>query len=30
MRFDRDDDLNGRDFDRAVWAYRLHEWADLR
>jgi len=23
MRFDRDDDLNGVDFDRAVWAYRL-------
>jgi hypothetical protein len=23
LRFDRDDDLNGRDFDRVVWAYRL-------
>ena len=23
MRFDRDDDLNGRDFDQAVGAYRL-------
>jgi hypothetical protein len=30
MRFDRDDDLDGRDFDRAVWAYRLLKWADLR
>jgi hypothetical protein len=30
MRFDRDDDLNGKEFDRAVWAYRLSKWADLR
>lgn len=29
MRFDRDDDLNGKDFDRAVWAYRLLQWTRL-
>lgn len=29
MRFDRDDDLNGADFDRAVWAYRLLRWTTL-
>ena len=29
MRFDRDDDLNGADFDRAVWAYRLLQWTRL-
>ena len=29
LRFDRDDDLNGPDFDRAVWAYRLLKWVDL-
>ena len=29
MRFDRDDDLNGVDFDRAVWAYRLLQWTTL-
>jgi hypothetical protein len=29
MRFDRDDDLNGVDFDQAVWAYRLLKWANL-
>ncbi len=29
MRFDRDDDLNGVDFDRAVWAYRLLQWTKL-
>lgn len=29
MRFDRDDDLNGVDFDHAVWAYRLLEWTKL-
>ena len=29
MRFDRDDDLNGSDFDQAVWAYRLLKWADI-
>lgn len=30
MRFDRDDDLNGVDFDRAVWAYRLLKWTNLQ
>ena len=29
MRFDRDDDLNGVDFDQAVWAYQLLKWANL-
>ncbi len=29
MRFDRDDDLDGVDFDRAVWAYRLLQWTTL-
>lgn len=29
MRFDRDDDLNGVDFDHAVWAYRLLQWTTL-
>jgi hypothetical protein len=29
MRFDRDDDLNGGDFDQAVWAYRLLKWVNL-
>ena len=29
MRFDRDDDLNGVDFDQAVWAYRLLRWTKL-
>lgn len=29
LRFDRDDDLNGADFDRAVWAYRLLQWTTL-
>ena len=29
LRFDRDDDLSGRDFDQAVWAYRLLRWTDL-
>jgi hypothetical protein len=29
MRFDRDDDLNGSDFDQAVWAYRLLRWTNL-
>lgn len=29
IRFDRDDDLNGIDFDRAVWAYRLLQWTTL-
>jgi hypothetical protein len=29
MRFDRDDDLNGLDFDQAVWAYRLLKWTNL-
>lgn len=29
LRFDRDDDLNGVDFDRAVWAYRLLQWTTL-
>lgn len=29
MRFDRDDDLNGVDFDQAVWAYRLLKWVNL-
>ncbi len=29
MRFDRDDDLNGVDFDQAVWAYRLLQWTTL-
>ena len=29
LRFDRDDDLNSPDFDRAVWAYRLLKWVDL-
>lgn len=29
LRFDRDDDLNGVDFDRAVWAYRLLRWTNL-
>ena len=30
MRFDRDDDLNGVDFDRAVWAYQLLKWTNLQ
>ncbi|MGB8481914.1 MAG: hypothetical protein WCE63_24200 [Acidobacteriaceae bacterium] len=30
LRFDRDDDLNGVDFDQAVWAYRLLKWTDLQ
>jgi hypothetical protein len=30
MRFDRDDDLKGLDFDQAVWAYRLLKWINLR
>ncbi len=30
MRFDRDDDLNGVDFDQAVWAYRLLKWTNLQ
>ena len=30
LRFDRDDDLNGVDFDRAVWAYRLRKWTNLQ
>ena len=29
LRFDRDDDLNGVDFDKAVWAYRLLKWTNL-
>ncbi len=29
LRFDRDDDLNGIDFDQAVWAYRLLQWTTL-
>ena len=29
MRFDRDDDLNGIDFDHAVRAYRLLQWTTL-
>jgi hypothetical protein len=29
LRFDRDDDLNGADFDKAVWAYRLLKWTNL-
>ena len=29
LRFDRDDDLNGSDFDHAVWAYRLLRWTNL-
>ena len=29
LRFDRDDDLNGVDFDRAVWAYHLLQWTTL-
>lgn len=29
MRFDRDDDLDGVDFNRAVWAYRLLQWTML-
>ena len=29
LRFDRDDDLNGRDFDRVVWAYRLLQFTRL-
>lgn len=29
MRFHRDDDLDGVDFDRAVWAYRLLQWTTL-
>ena len=29
LRFDRDDDLNGADFDQAVWAYRLLQWTKL-
>ncbi len=29
LRFDRDDDLNGRDFDRLVWAYRLLQFTQL-
>ena len=29
LRFDRDDDLSGADFDRAVWAYRLLRWTKL-
>jgi len=30
LRFDRDDDLNGVDFDQAVWAYRLLRWTNLQ
>jgi hypothetical protein len=30
LRFDRDDDLNGQDFDHAVRVYRLLKWPDLR
>lgn len=30
MRFDRDDDLNGSDFDHAVWAYKLLKWTNLQ
>jgi len=30
LRFDRDDDLNGVDFDQAVWAYRLLKWTNLQ
>ena len=30
LRFDRDDDLNGVDFDKAVWAYRLLKWTNLK
>ncbi len=30
MRFDRDDDLNGADFDQAVWAYKLLKWTNLQ
>ena len=29
LRFDRDDDLSGADFDQAVWAYRLLQWTKL-
>lgn len=29
LRFDRDDDLSGADFHRAVWAYRLLRWTKL-
>jgi hypothetical protein len=29
LRFDRDDDLNGHDFDNAVRVYRLLKWPDL-
>ena len=29
VRFDRDDDLNGRDFDRAVWVHRLLQFTNI-
>lgn len=30
MRFDRDDDLSGREFDQVVWAYQLLKWTNIK